>query len=979
MNGKIRLVALLTALLMLFQTIALAEVVTTVDDYNTLLQSRIEQFVNGTPEVQYAILMALATDEQRESMLALLSEDQCIALDKYVIALDPPVYKTVNFTHAGPFMPPVDVSGIARMRLMRTAAYSNDNTAVDNESVYTSKVVSGNAKDGYKLRLETYVTGQTIVDKVEKSIPVDIVLVLDQSGSMAYDFSGNETNTNTDRRQYAMKNAVNGFISSVAEKYNPDESDHRIAIVTFASNASSLQGWTYVDADGSNTLHGKINKLTDSPEGATNVAAGMSQASTLLGSGYSYTGQNTQRQKVVIVFTDGVPTTDREFNTDVADNAIKTAKSLKDEDVTVYSLGIFNGADPKQLHGEKWVYTVYDDVLCDGSVGSYWGGSWLSSIVGSNDFAPIDIAAGNRFLNYLSSNTPRATKVGLERGWFNPSGKGGGRGKGYKITENFNKENSNYYLTAGNAESLDEMFQRISNNIQTGQASIALSTETVVKDIVADSFQLPENAATNGIKVYTSNYNADKTWSADNEVNLKVNVVGSTVSVTGFDFAKNYVNLDAQNGRDENDPSKPGTFYGRKLIIEIPIQVCEGFLGGNNVPTNGAGSGVYASSDAATPIETFTSPTVNVPIAPITVTAPDKNVYLLGGLTQDQMKYGATITSGTVSIDPTRADFGLQDWQRAYVNIDITTSAELSNLTADASFTVGCAITPKTDGAGAVGTAASGQSKSDEGTVNVFKPVMTFADSVVEYLSTHTFDEYFTTNNYQGVVWKHEDTQSTDSGFTMTGNAPTLDLTYAYNTDSETNIEKVDTVENGVVGKIIATSDIPVDVAVKIGAIDVTSHVTFGHDACGQDIQCGWDNNTTSKKFLLHVINIVADLTITKTGLDVYAYADDVDQEMAIFTVTVETKDGPAVYTIALANGQSATIKDVLVGKDYTITEQNGWTWRYENKNPITDTMAVGGKSETIKNVADNPYWLGGDNYAVNVFGTTTTGDAGTN
>ena len=119
MNGKIRLVALLTALLMLFQTIALAEVVTTVDDYNTLLQSRIEQFVKGTPEVQYAILMALETDDQRESMLALLSEDQCIALSNYIISLDPPVYKTVTFTHAGPFLPPVDVSGIARMRLRR--------------------------------------------------------------------------------------------------------------------------------------------------------------------------------------------------------------------------------------------------------------------------------------------------------------------------------------------------------------------------------------------------------------------------------------------------------------------------------------------------------------------------------------------------------------------------------------------------------------------------------------------------------------------------------------------------------------------------------------------------------------------------------------------------------------------------------------------------------------------------------------------
>lgn len=948
MNGKIRLAALLTALLMLFQTIALAEVVTTVDDYNALLESRIEQFVKGTPEVQYAILMALETDEQRGSMLALLSEDQCIALSNYIISLDPPVYKTVNFTHAGPFMPPVDVSGIARMRLMRAAVYSNDNTAVDNEAVYTSKVVSGNPKDGYKLRLETYVTGQTIVDKIEKSIPVDIVLVLDQSGSMAYDFSGNSTNNDSDRRQYAMKNAVNNFISSVAEKYNADDSDHRIAIVTFASDASQLQDWTNVDASGSNTLARKINSLPDIPSGATNVAAGMSQAETLMGAEYNYSGKNTDRQKVVIVFTDGIPTENTDFDVQVANSAIAAAKRLKADGATVYSIGIFGNADPNELYGSE-----------SGDVDAFWD---AAKVLFWGDVTKVSIPAGNRFLNYLSSNFQYASELGLTYDNFNILFVQYER---FTITKNEERTSTNYYLTATNSAKLNEIFQTISDNIQTGQSSIALGTETVVKDIVADSFQLPKNAETNGIKVYTSDYTVDKTWTADNEVSLTVNVEGSTVSVTGFDFAKNYVNVDAQNGRDENDPSKTGNFYGRKLIIEIPIQVREGFLGGNNVPTNGANSGVYSGG---TCIETFTSPQVNVPIADITVTAPDKNVYLLGDLTEELLLKNSEIKCGDVIINPAEDNFGLQEWQKAYVNISCPIPSDQLDLEADSEYKISCTISPKYQSQD--DDAATEQSDEKTGNIYVFLPEMTFADSVVEYLSTHSFPTYFEDTNYRGLVWKHGDKASTDSGVQMTGDEPTLTKEYSYDgTDIDKN------------GKIIATADIPVNVTVKIDETDVSKYVNFIHVECEQNVQCGWDGKTDTKKFLLHVTNIVADLTITKTGLDEYAYAGTEDQEMAIFTVVVTTKSGKETYTIALANGKSATIKDVLVGTEYTIAEQNGWTWRYGSSNveASSTTIEVGGTNVTVTNNATNPYWLGGDNYKVNEFGTTSTGNAGTN
>ena len=221
-----------------------------------------------------------------------------------------------------------------------TPAYAEGGEAPSN-GLELSKTVKANADGTYTITMESYTTG-TVISST-KIVPVDIVLVLDQSGSMAYDFNGNSTNTNENRRQYAMKNAVNSFIASVADKYSAD-SDHRMAIVTFGSNASILQGWTFVNAEGKATLQGKINgELPNAPKGATNVAAGMSQAETLMGSGYSYTGTNTPRQKVVIVFTDGVPTTSTNFDIGVADGAIASANVLKSNDVTVYSVGIFSG------------------------------------------------------------------------------------------------------------------------------------------------------------------------------------------------------------------------------------------------------------------------------------------------------------------------------------------------------------------------------------------------------------------------------------------------------------------------------------------------------------------------------------------------------------------------------------------------------------------------------------------------------------
>lgn len=867
----------------------------------------------------YEQWLSLETDEEIEAFLAGLSEAQLKALEAYIISLKEPIVpETVVFTEAGPFLPPVEVDSI--MMFMTSRLFTlNQSLAEDDNGLILDKTATANEDGSYQIRLEAYTTGN--VTTTETTVPVDIVLVLDQSGSMAFDFNGNSTNTNTDRRQYAMKQAVNNFIASVAEKYS-DEADHRMAIVTFGSNASTLQGWTYVDDMGKTSLQGEINNLPDSPSGATNVAAGMQQAETLMNSGYSYTGTHTERQKVVIVFTDGVPTTQTDFDTTVATNAIKSAKKLKDSGVTVYSVGIFNGANPEELHGEKWDYTVYTDISCSGDVGSYWGGSWLSELVGSNDFEGIDIAAGNRFLNYLSSNSTNATEIGLERGTFNPSGKVGGSGTGYKITANYNcSTGDGYYLTANDSTSLNNIFQTISDNIQT--SNIDLGSETVIKDIVTDYFDLPDSV--DEIYVYTSDYDGSNfdTLQLANGVQVNINEDSKTVSVSGFDYNANFV----------TDTAKSDGSFGAKLIIEFTVTPREGFLGGNGVPTNGADSGVYVGG---TSIENFNIPEVNVPIPEIVAVAADKNVYLCGDVTSDDLTSGAKLyyaqkdENGNIVTDKTAYATGTEigrDWQDDFVIINSLTVAYPENLATltgggDTTYSVNCTIDPINRG-----TVVTYMTHSAAGNVYVFRPELTFKDEDAYYGDNAPTDF---SGNLVSTVWKHGDTKDID--VTMIGVKPVLSITYAPDANMITD------------GKINTKQDVPVDVTIKIGDTDVTQYTTFMHNNCA-DKTC---TVPSGSEFLLHINTCI--LTVQKTG--------GADDEPYVFVIK---KDGTEYSQVTVKGNRSETIYELPVGT-YTIQEDTGWSWRYTASDGDSASLTAQNHTRTVTctNAKTQNYWLNG-------------------
>lgn len=497
--------------------------------------------------------------------------------------------------------------------------------------VMSKTVTKGEGDDQFLLTLEAYATGSTTTTTTKK--PVDIVLVLDVSGSMdenlmnytynsvynpktngrtdyyyqdengqyqqAYYCDGeygvwgshhdagwytqdhqswrgcqgesgrrltpktSASDTDTSRTQFytrteqdsgtkkiaTLKTAVSTFIDSVAEK-SPDSS---IAIVKFAGNKRDTVGNdTYRDGSytynysqivqeltpvntGASSLKTAVNGLIAA--GATAADYGMQHAQTIING-----AKDDGRQKVVIMFTDGEPNHNTNFDDTVANAAITASKAIKDDKAIVYTIGCFGGQ------------------------------------AGSSDV--------DTYMNYVSSNYPNATSMTSGGAKADPA---------------------NYYKTVSSAADLNNIFTEISQTI--GGTTVTLGSTSVLRDVISDSFTLPEGADKNSITAYSVDctaVNDDGTysWSANRDTTpYSVTVEGKTINVTGFDYAANWVGKDTNTG-EMHTPAK-------KLVVQIPIVLDPDATG--SVDTNGPASGIYASADAETAFANFKTPTVYVP------------------------------------------------------------------------------------------------------------------------------------------------------------------------------------------------------------------------------------------------------------------------------------------------------------------------------------------------------------------------------
>lgn len=473
---------------------------------------------------------------------------------------------------------------------------------VTKDGLVMSKTIKKTGDSQFLLTLEAYATGSTTT--TTSTAPVDIVLVLDVSGSMddymetysistdgiyyyyAGYFSGYQrayycsscegwytknhsqydhgtrltpkTSANDSGIQFyvtkmeTLKSAVNGFIDSVAAK----SADSQIAIVKFAGDKRDIVGNDTYEKGGYTYNYSQIvqNLTTVDETGASSLKTavnGLIAAGTTLanyGMEHAQTiinrAKDNGRQKVVVMFTDGEPNGIKKvsgFEKEVANGAIAASKSIKEAGATVYTIGCF-GTTP------------------------------------SSDT--------DTYMNYVSSNYPNAASMDNGGTKANPA---------------------NYYKTVSSAADLNNIFQDISHTI--GGTTVTLGSTSVLRDVISDYFKLPEGADKNSITAYSVDCTAVKddgtyTWSANrDDTKYSVTVEGKTINVTDFDYAANWVGKDTTTGK-MHTPAK-------KLVVEIPIVPEQDATG--SVKTNGDASGIYADSTVKDPVEKFPSPVVYIP------------------------------------------------------------------------------------------------------------------------------------------------------------------------------------------------------------------------------------------------------------------------------------------------------------------------------------------------------------------------------
>lgn len=286
--------------------------------------------------------------------------------------------------------------------------------------IWTDKTVepAEDEKSDFVTTLSTISSTSDTTSLVTK--PLDIVLVLDASGSMSDDMGQRSTT-----RISALKSAANSFIDTIAEqnKSISDESKHQVAIVKFAGKKTTTTGNGTYTYGGDKYNYSQVMKgLTPCVDGAATELkktvgsidpAGATQADYGLELARDMSGRK-DAQKIVVFFTDGSPTDYSGFDSTVANNAIAAAKDMKEKGATVYTIGIFDGANPAADPTNRWT------------------------------------SKENRFMHAVSSNYPNATSYTT-----NELGK--------------RAENSDFYKAASNADELKKVFDDISSSITSGK------------------------------------------------------------------------------------------------------------------------------------------------------------------------------------------------------------------------------------------------------------------------------------------------------------------------------------------------------------------------------------------------------------------------------------------------------------------------------------------------------------------------------
>ena len=353
---------------------------------------------------------------------------------------------------------PVTLSAQPIARANRAQSVAQNETGSQLGAPEKHKRIKKNDNGSYTVNVD--VKGASSTTTVTTTQPIDFTLVLDVSGSMDDPMSKTDR---TKKRLDALKEAVKAFLDEAANTNTEAGSELvHVGLVKFAGNEKDKigddtyrsGGYTYnysqivsdLTAD-MNGLKNKVSKLKAA--GATRADNGFNLAAKMMGSA------RTDAKKVVIFFTDGSPTSSSGFEGKVANKAVEAAKELKDGGATVYSIGVFSGADPSSIQGNE-----------------------------------------NQFMHAVSSNFPKATK-------YNQRGEGNIK--------------AGYYKSATNASELNAIFDEIEKSETTTSAYTKVTMEDTLSGYVelADSnYKVVAKDASGKVVSLTKNVDYTLTYDA---------------------------------------------------------------------------------------------------------------------------------------------------------------------------------------------------------------------------------------------------------------------------------------------------------------------------------------------------------------------------------------------------------------------------------------------------------------------------------
>ena len=822
-----------------------------------------------------------------------------------------------EFQGVGPFMTYFPGSSTVRKAPVLRAAAKDTSDGSSNAVDVTKTATATDEKDAdgnpiYRIDLNAEAKSNIVTH----TKACDIVLVLDRSGSMNFSLAGKDNNSK--ERVAALQTAVNAFLTTI-QKSSPDS---RVAIVSYASDVTIDSGTktasgALIPVTADNTVNSALTQivsgLSTRCDGGTQSGKGLQQAVNIFNS-VSASDSNYDNTRVTVLFTDGKPGNNtwsgEDQGYDVAQQSVHWSTILKHAKGDTFNLQA--NVEGQDFYGQSFLELVEPFKLKEYGVSNYedfqkgstdqndWNWMGCGSTVYSVGLALPDDQnkkAGsegckiNEYLYRVSSHRPDGSHVTNETvNTNNPEEvkDPDGWGKRYFDDRTRNQPNG-YYLTTNEADKLKDIFTKIAQ--QTGEAV----KDVTIRDEISESF-VPCDAAGNAYNVGDTITSNGKTGTVWQEANGSYYIEWTKVTLT-----PEQVNQDGSTAQEAQTFS--GTLY---------VKPKDGFLGGNNVPTNGSESGVYTA--AGNQIKPFPQPEVNVPIK-LDAQNATKNIY-----------YGNPA--------PTPADLtqtaDLADWQTGYVNINYTVDKNTISNTDDGTYRVTMTASPKYNGDNANGTVQTAQTKTVMSTVNVYKPEITFKDSSIDYNTTPNY----ATDNLGGVVWKHKGTAADPAK--MTGEEPTLTYTY----DPEEKALTEDTYVNVTV--LANDKTLPADV------------VTFVHTADNDFPGCSFD--PAQGQFIVHIN--VFDLTIEKKA----ANGSTIDPNQT-FVFRVQGNNNDVDMQVVITGANKQVIKNLPVG-EYPITEDTNWSWKYTPGDkdgavvPSQTITATGATTVTFENENKGTNWL---------------------